>query len=162
MKLILCVAGILLAVLTATPAHATPPLAEACGTSAVVDDVCALRLTSVTADVVNGTITGTPVGGGAPITLSAQASAYLKSTGFGATPPQPIVDWDNQIEQTSALSTDPSDPNWYGNAKAITFLPRALNNLAVEFPPDTLLVRFGPDDTASGAFPLVSIQPTAQ
>jgi hypothetical protein len=161
-KLISCVAGLLLAVLTAAPAQATPPLAEACGTVAVVDNVCALRLTSVTADVVNGTITGTPVGGGAPITLSGPASAYLKSSGFGATPPQPVVDWDTQIEHTSGLSTDASDPNWYANAKTITFLSRSLNGLAVEFPPNTLLVSFGPDDTGSGAFPLVSIQPTAQ
>jgi hypothetical protein len=160
-KLILCVAVALLGVLTVTPAHANPPLAEACSTTAVVDNVCATRLTSVTADVVNGTITGTPVGGGVPITLSGQATAYRKSTGFGATPPQPIVDWDSQIELTSGLSTDPSEPNWYGNAKAITFLPRTLNSLAVEFPPDTLLVSFGPDDTGTGAFPLVSIQPTA-
>jgi hypothetical protein len=60
------------------------------------------------------------------------------------------------------LDTDPSDPNWYGNAKSRAFLPRTLNNLASQFPPDLLVVRFTPDDAQPGSFRLISIQPTAQ
>ena len=71
-------------------------------------------------------------------------------------------DWDATIGNVTNLGVDPSDPNWYGNAKARTFLPRTLNDLASQFPPDILVVRFAPDDTQPGAFRLVSIQPTAQ
>ena len=60
----------------------------------------------------------------------------------------------------SNLSVDSSDPNWYGNAKAKVFLPRTLNDLASQFPADTLVVRFTPDDDQSGTFRLESIQPT--
>ena len=62
----------------------------------------------------------------------------------------------------SNLSVNPSDPNWYGNAKSRVFMPRTLNDLATGFPPDVLLVRFTPDDAAPGTFRLVSIQPTPQ
>ena len=57
---------------------------------------------------------------------------------------------------------DPADPNWYGNAKARAFLPRTLNDLASQFPPDILVVRFAPDDAQSGTLQIVSIQPTPQ
>ena len=57
------------AVLNAAQAHAAP-LPDFCVSSSVVDNVCTARLTSVTADVVNGTITGSPVGGGTAITLA--------------------------------------------------------------------------------------------
>src|SRR5262245_10290087 len=77
------------AVLNIAEAHGDP-LPGFCAPPAVVDNVCTARLTSVTADVINGTITGTPVGGGAAITLWGQGDAYLKSTGFGPTPPNPI------------------------------------------------------------------------
>lgn len=149
------------AVLSTAPAHAAP-LPEVCTPAAVVDGVCTSRLVSVAADVVNGTITGTPVGGGAAITLSGQADAYVKSEGFGATPPEAIEKWDTLIEQTAGLSTDPSDPNWYGNAKARVFLPRTLNDLATQFPPDSLVVRFTSDETQPDVFRLVSIQPVAE
>jgi hypothetical protein len=149
------------AVLDTAPAYAAP-LPDFCVPTSVVDNVCAARLTSVTADAVNGTITGTPVGGGSVVTLAGQGDAYLKSTGFGDARPDPVQRWDDTIDSVGSLTVDPSDPNWYGNAKARAFLPRTLNDLASQFPPDVLLVRFTPDDTQQGSFRLVSIQPTAQ
>jgi hypothetical protein len=149
------------AVVSAAPAHAAPPLPDFCVAATVVDDVCTARLTTVTADVVDGTITGTPVGGGAAVTLTGQADAYLKSDGFGPTPPEAVRSWDEQIDLVGGLTTDPSDPNWYGNAKSKVFLPRGLNDLATQFPPDTLLVRFTSDETVPYALRLVSIQPKA-
>ena len=146
------------AVLTAAPAHATP-LPGICGPDVVVDGVCSTRLTSVTTDAVNGTITGTPVGGTEPIILAGPGDAYLKSEGFGDTPPEAVQNWDSTIEQVSGLDVSTADPNWYGNAKARVFLSRTLNELATDFPPDSLLVRFTADETQPGAFQLVSIQP---
>lgn len=67
-------------------AHGNPAPAVCPAPATVVDDGCTLRLTSVTADDVNGTITGTPVGGGVPLVLAGQADAYLKSEGFGDSP----------------------------------------------------------------------------
>ena len=147
------------AVLNIAPAHGAP-LPGFCVPPSVVDDVCTARLTSVTANAVDGTIIGTPVGGGAPTTFAGQGDAYLKSAGFGDAPPDPIQRWDETIDRVNNL--DPADPNWYGNAKARAFLPRTLNDLASQFPPDTLLVRFAADDAQPGAFRLVSIQPTPQ
>lgn len=149
------------AVLNIAPAHAAP-LPEFCGPADVVDNVCTARLTSVTADAVNGTITGTPVGGGTAITVAGQGDAYLKSTGFGKTRPEPVQRWDESIDSVNGLSVDQYDPNWYGNAKAKAFLPRTLNDLASQFPPDLLVVRFTPDDAQPNSFRLVSIQPTPQ
>ncbi|MEW2481428.1 hypothetical protein AB0876_17725 [Mycobacterium sp. NPDC049093] len=148
------------AVLNIPPAHANP-LPGFCVPPNVVDDVCTARLKSVTADVIDGTITGTPVGGSTAITLAGQADAYLKSTGFGDTPPDPVQEWDTQIDKVGNLDTSPSNPNWYGNAKARVFLPRTLNDLATKFPPDSLIVRFVSDDARPDALRLVSIQPTA-
>lgn len=148
------------AVLNIAAAHANP-LPDFCVPPNVVDNVCTARLTSVTADVVDGTITGTPVGGGPAITLAGQADAYLKSEGFGDTPPGPVQEWDTEIDNISGLDTSPSNPNWYGNAKARVFLPRTLNDLATKFPHDSLVVRFVSDDARPEAFRLVSIQPTA-
>jgi hypothetical protein len=148
------------AILNIAPAHGDP-LPGFCVPPSVVDDICTARLTSVTADVVDGTITGTPVGGGAAVTLAGQADAYLKSTGFGAVPPDPVQQWDTAIDEISGLDTSASNPNWYGNAKARVFLPRTLNDLATKFPADSLIVRFTPDDARPDAFRLVSIQPTA-
>lgn len=147
------------AILNIAPAHAAP-LPEFCVPSSVVDNVCTARLTSVTADAVNGTITGAPVGGGAAITVAGQGDAYLKSAGFGDTRPDPVQRWDETIDSVNGLSVDPSDPNWYGNAKARAFLPRTLNDLATQFPPDVLVVRFTPDDAQPDTYRLVSIQPT--
>lgn len=158
-----CVAASALAVpaiMGVAPAHAAPALPGFCVPSAVVDGVCTARLTSVTADVVNGTITGTPVGGGEAVTLAGQEDAYLKSEGFGETAPEAIKTWDTSIDQVGGLPVDPLDPSWYGNAKAKVFLPRTLNDLATQFPPDTLVVSFAADDTTPGYFRLVSIQPT--
>jgi hypothetical protein len=147
------------ALLNAAEAHAAP-LPSFCLPPSVVDDVCTARLTSVTADVVNGTITGTPIGGGTAITLGGQGDAYLPSTGFGDAPHAPVASWDAAIDGVSNLDVDASDPNWYGNAKAKVFLPRTLNDLATQFPPDLLVVRFAADDTQPDAFRLISIQPT--
>ena len=149
------------AILGATPAQAAP-LPGFCVPPSVVDNVCTARLTSVTTNVVDGTITGTPVGGGAAITLAGQEDAYLKSAGFGEAPPDPVQRWDATIDDVSNLNLDPSDPNWYGNGKARAFLPRTLNDLATKFPPDILVVRFTSDDTNSDWFRLVSIQPVPQ
>jgi hypothetical protein len=148
------------AVLNIAPAHGAP-LPDFCVPPSVVDNVCTARLASVNADVVNGTITGTPVGGGPAISLAGQEDAYLKSAGFGNAPPDPVQSWDAAIDRVGNLDIEPSDPNWYGNAKTKVFLPRTLNDLASQFPPDILLVRFAPDDTQSDSFRLVSIQPTA-
>ncbi|MDF3337440.1 hypothetical protein P3H80_08410 [Mycolicibacterium septicum] len=147
------------AILNVAPAHANP-LPGFCVPPSVVDNVCTARLTSVTADVVDGTITGTPDGGGAAVTLAGPADAYLKSAGFGDTPPDPVQRWDAEIDNVSNLDTSPANPNWYGNAKAKVFLPRTLNELATKFPSGSLLVRFTPDDSRPDAFRLVSIQPT--
>jgi len=149
------------AVVNSAPAHADP-LPAFCVPADVVDNVCTARLTSVTADVINGTITGTPVGGGAVVTLAGQLDAYQKSAGFGVTAPDPIHQWDSNIDSVSALSVDPSDPGWYGNAKSRVFMPRTLNELATQFPSDVLVVRFTPDEASPGTFRLVSIQPTAR
>lgn len=149
------------AVLTVAPAHAAPALPGFCVPATVVDGVCTARLESVTADAVNGTITGSPVGGGAEITLAGQGDAYLPSVG-SAPRPEAVTNWDTTIDQVGNLDVDPSDPNWYGNAKARVFMPRTLNDLATQFPPDILVVRFVPGDAASGTFELVSIQPTLQ
>lgn len=147
------------AVLNVAPAHGDP-LPGFCVPPSVVDNVCTARLTSVTADVVDGTITGTPDGGGAAVTLAGPADAYLKSAGFGDAPPEAVQRWDAEIDNVSNLDTSPADPNWYGNAKAKVFLPRTLNDLATKFPPGSLVVRFTPDDARPDAFRLVSIQPT--
>jgi hypothetical protein len=149
------------AVLNIAEAHAAP-LPDFCVPPSVVDNVCTSRLTSVTPNVVDGTITGTPVGGGTAITLAGQGDAYSKSAGFGDTPPVPFQRWDTAVDEVNNLDLDPSDPNWYGNGKARVFLPRTLNDLASQFPPDSLTVRFTADDTQSGSFRLVSIQPTPQ
>ena len=150
---------VLPAVLNAAQANAAP-LPDFCVPPSVVDDVCTVRLTSVTTNVVDGTITGAPVGGGAAITLAGQGDAYLKSAGFGDSPPGPIQQWDATIDSVDNLNVDSSDPNWYGNAKAKVFLPRTLNDLASQFPADILVVRFTPDADQSDTFRLESIQPT--
>lgn len=124
------------------------------------DSGCTARLTSLTANSTDGTITGTPVGGGAPVTLWGQSDAYLKSQGFGDTPPDPIQRWNAEIDGVN--NADPSGPDWYAAGKSRAFLPRSLDELASRFPPDIIVVRFVPDDTHSGWFRLVSIQPVAQ
>lgn len=148
------------AILNVAPAHGDP-LPGFCVPPSVADNVCTARLTSVTADVVDGTITGTPVGGGAAVTLAGPADAYLKSAGYGESPPDPVRQWDTEIDSVSNLDTSPANPNWYGNAKARVFLPRTLNDLATKFPPDSLVVRFRYDEARPDALKLVSIQPTA-
>src|SRR6185312_225409 len=147
------------AIISIAPSYAAPA-PDFC-TPVGSDDACSARLTSVTANTIDGTITGTPVDGGAPLTLSGQADAYLKSAGFGDTPPDAVQRWDSAIDGVNNTTIDPFDPNWYGNAKARTFLPRTLDDLATRFPPGTLVVRFVSDDTHPGWFRLVSIQPIA-
>jgi hypothetical protein len=145
-----------------TPAASGAPLPGYCVPESSVEDVCTVRLSSVTANSVDGTITGSPVGGGTAVTLAGEGDAYLKSTGFEASPPVPVQRWDATIDQVNNLEVDQSDPNWYGNAKSRAFLPRTLNDLASQFPADILVVRFTSDDAQPGSFRLVSIQPTAQ
>jgi hypothetical protein len=148
-------------ILSIAPAHGAPGPDDICKPATSGDDnVCTARLTSVTANSTDGTITGTPIGAGAPVTLWGQSDAYLKSEGFGAAPPDPVQRWDAAID--SVNNADPSDPDWYGAAKSRAFLPRSLDELASRFPPNTVVVRFVPDDTHSGWFRLVSIQPVAQ
>ena len=77
------------------------PLPDVCIPAVVVDNVCTVRLTSVTADAIDGTITGTPVGGGAAITLAGPLAAYQRSQGFGDVPPAPIQRWDTEIDTRS-------------------------------------------------------------
>lgn len=148
------------AVLQIAAAHGAPPPNFCAPPATVADDVCTARLTTVTADNVNGTITGTPVGGGDALTLAGQADAYLKSQGFGDAPPDPVQQWDAAIDRVS--NTDPNSPDWYGNAKARVFLPRTLDGLATQFSANTIVVRFVADDANPGSFRLVSIQPIAQ
>jgi hypothetical protein len=100
-------------VVNAATANADP-LPEFCGPSSVVDNVCTARLASVTANAVDGTITGTPVGGGSAVTLAGQGDAYLASAGFGDARPDAVQRWDTALNGVNDL--DPSDPNWYGNA----------------------------------------------
>ena len=150
------------AVMTVAPAQADPLLPAFCVPATVVDSVCTARLASVTTDVVDGTITGAPLGSTEAITVAGQGDAYLKSTGFGTVVPDAVQNWDATLDRVNNLSVDPNDPSWYGNAKSKVFLPRTLNDLATQFPPDSLVVRFTPDDTQPGTFRLVSIQPIAQ
>ncbi|KAA0101345.1 hypothetical protein CIW49_05100 [Mycolicibacterium sp. P1-18] len=147
-------------VLGASPADADP---TGCPPAAAVDaGSCSARLVSVTADAVDGTITGTPAGGQVAITLSGQPQAYLPSTGFAGGSPDPVQQWDATLERVNSAAPpgNPTDPNWYGNGKATAFLPRQLNDLATRFPPETLVVRFTPDDGHPGWFRMTSIQPT--
>ena len=147
-------------ILSIAPAHGAPG-SDTCKPATSGDDnVCIARLTSVTANTTDGTITGAPVGGGAAVTLWGQSDAYLKSAGFGDTPPDPVQRWDAAIGRVN--NADPSDPDWYGAAKSRAFLPRSLDELASRFPPDIIVARFVPDDTHPGWFRLVSIQPVAQ
>ena len=137
------------------------PLPSYC-VPAAADGTCSVRLESVTSDVINGTITGAPMAGGSAIVLAGQGDAYLPSSGFGDAAPESIRRWDETVAAVNTLSVDPSDPNWYGNAKAKVFLPRTLNDLAATFPPGSLVVRFAPDESQPGVYRLTSIQPTAQ
>src|ERR1700731_3880884 len=66
-------------ILGIAPAHGAPG-PDICKPATSGDDnACTARLTSVTANSTDGTITGTPVGGGAPVTLWGRSDAYLKS-----------------------------------------------------------------------------------
>jgi hypothetical protein len=148
------------AIVGIAPAHGAPVNCKPATTGD--DNVCIARLTSVTANTSDGTITGTPVGSQAPVTLWGQADAYLKSDGFTSTPPDPVQQWDAAIDASNANKAELSGPNWYGAAKERAFLPRTLNGYATQFPPSIIVARFVPDDTHAGWFQLVSIQPMAQ
>lgn len=146
--------------LAAVPTAHADPLPSFCVPADVIDNVCTVRLASVTADVVDGKITGTPVDGGTAVTLAGPEDAYRTSTGFGDTPPDPIRRWDDTISSLSSLPVDSSDPNWYGNAKARVLMSRTLNGLATEFPENVLIVSFTPDGANPGSYRLISVQPT--
>lgn len=132
------------------PAQATPGCAP--GTA---------RLAAVTADATQGTITGSPVGGGAPITLSGPLEAYQKSEGFGDNPPQAVKQWDETLDQVN-VPIAPDDPNWYGRAKSRAFASRSLNDLAVSFPANILVVHYWQGDPPGAACAMSSIQPVAR
>ncbi|AQA03201.1 hypothetical protein BVC93_13100 [Mycobacterium sp. MS1601] len=120
---------------------------------------CVARLTAVSADSAEGTLTGTPIGGATPVTIFGEQRFYLPSAGFGSAPPDLVAQWDAAI--AGAGPGAPSDPNWYGEGKAAAFLPRQLNDLAARLPPGTIVVRGEPDPTDSHLFELQSIQPVA-
>ncbi|WP_026256024.1 hypothetical protein [Mycobacterium sp. 155] len=132
------------------PAHSAPGCAPA-----------TVRLVSVTADSTDGTITGSPVGGGAPITLTGPLDAYQRSEGFGDNPPAVIKQWDDTLDQAK-VPIAPDDPNWYGHAKSQAFAPRSLNDLAVSLPANTLVVHYWQGEAPSPACVMSSIQPVAQ
>jgi hypothetical protein len=139
------------------PAHGEP---KGCPKAAIVDDsACSGRFASATANRTDGTLNGTLVGGQSPITLSGPPDAYVKSTGFASSLPDPIQQWDATIDRVN--NVNPSDPGLYGQGKAEAFLPRDLNDLAAQFPPDSIVIRFVPDETYPGWFRMLSIQPTA-
>src|SRR6185312_17274597 len=94
------------AVISIAPSYGAP--GPGVCTPARDDNACSARLTSVTANTIDGTITGTPVDGGAPLTLSGQADAYLKSAGFGDTPPDAVQRWDAAIDGVNIATVDPS------------------------------------------------------
>jgi hypothetical protein len=119
-----------------------------------------VRLASVTADSTDGTITGAPVGGGAPITLTGPLEAYQRSEGFGDNPPPAVKQWDDTLDQAN-VPIAPDDPNWYGRAKSRAFAPRSLNDLAVSFPANTLVVHYWQGDEPGPACVMSSIQPVA-
>jgi hypothetical protein len=141
------------------PAHGDP---QGCPKAATVDDEgCFGRFASVTANTTDGTITGTLVGGQSPITLTGSSDVYLKSTGYAGTPPDPVQQWDATLDRVNALPPPGvDDPNWYASGKSRVFLPRELNDLAAKFPPDSLVIKFVPDETPYSGFRMLSIQPT--
>lgn len=139
-------------------AHAEP---LGCPTGATVDGSgCSLRLTLVTVNSTDGTMTVTPVGSSTPITIVGEPDSYLRSAGFGSDPPALVQQWDATIDRVG--NTNPADPDWYGEGKAKAFLPRQLNELAPRLPAGTIVARFVPDASDSHLLQLVSIQPVAQ
>lgn len=137
-------------------AHADP---QSCPAGATADgDGCSARMTSVTADDVNGTLTATPVGGSIPITIFGEPDFYLPSKGFGSAATDLVRQWDATIHRVRDV--DPADPGWYGKGKAEAFLPRQLNALASQLPAGTIVIRFVPDESDPHIFQLRSIQPT--
>lgn len=147
-------------ILGVAPAGAEP---LGCPKAAAVDgSACSGRLASVTANATDGTITGTMVGGQSPMTLTGPSDAYLKSTGFGSSPPDAVQQWDQTIDRVNGLPApgNPPDPNWYGSGKSAAFLTRQLNDVATQFPPDSIVIRFVPDATPYSGFRILSIQPT--
>lgn len=117
------------------------------------------RLSSVTTDLTNGTITGSPVGGGAPVTLVGELSAYQKSEGFGDSPSAAIQNWDETLDRLNE-PRPVDDPEWYGRGKGQVFASRELNRQAAAFPSGTLIVEYGPG--SQGRCSLTSIRPAAR
>ena len=137
------------------PAEADP---QGCPVGATVDgDGCSARMTSVTADDVDGTLTFTPVGGSTPITVFGEPDFYLPSTGFGSAVPDLVAQWDATVHRVRDV--DPADPGWYGQGKAQAFLPRQLNQLATQLPAGTIAIRFVPDESDPHILQLQSIRP---
>ena len=125
------------------------------------------RLTSVSYDLTDmtnyptGKLTGTPVDGGAPLTIRPTLfakNAYFKSAGFGDTPPDSVRRWDEAIEELSAPdnSTSPAPPfAAIGNTQILV-------KLATQLPPRTIVVSYVPDTYDPTNFSLVTMQPVAE
>jgi hypothetical protein len=145
------------AVVGVASAQAQPP---ECPTGYTPDGTgCVARLTAVSADSTNGALTGTPLGGTTPVTVFGEPSRYLPSAGFGSPAPDLVQQWDAVIAGVRAFN--PADPGWYGQGKAVFFMPRQLNDIAAKLPPGTIVVRGVPDAGDSHIFELQSIQPVA-
>jgi hypothetical protein len=141
-------------VLCAPPAVADPP---GCPVGATADGHgCSARLASVTADQINGTLTGTPIGGSVPITIFGEPAFYLPSRGFGSAAPDLVRQWDATIRGVSRAD----DPGSYSHGTAEALLPRQLNDLAAQFPAGTVVIRFTPDRSDPHILRPLSIQPT--
>lgn len=144
--------------LGSAPAQAEP---QQCPTGATADGSgCSARFTGLSANSTDGTLTGTPVGGTAPITIFGQPDSYLRSAGFGSGAPDLVQQWDATIERVNSGKI--TDPGGYGQGKSEAFLPRQLNELAAQLPAGTILIRFATDDADSHILQLSSIQPVAQ
>ena len=142
---------------------AGPPTAGAapgCPTGYTPDGAgCMARLSAVSANNTDGTLTGTPLGATTPVTIFGEPGFYLPSTGFGGAAPALVTQWDALIAGVGA--PDPADPNWYGKGKARAFLPRQLNDIAAQLPSGSIVIRGVPDPVDPHLFTLQSIQPVA-
>lgn len=130
---------------------------------AVANPDCApatVRLTSVSAEATDGTLTGTPAGTDTPIRLRGDLRAYHRSVGFGDDAPAAVTRWDQALARVSE-PIDPNDPNWYGKGKSRVFATRALDDIATEFPDGTLRVSYSPGDRPADWCAINFIQPVA-
>jgi hypothetical protein len=112
-------------------------------------------------DYPTGRLTGTPVSGGAQVTIRPALfgpEAYLKSTGFGDTPPGSVRQWDEAVDRLTAQDTFPSPLPPF----AVIGNTRDLMQLASQLPPKTIVVSYVPDTYYPGYFSLTTMQPVAE